>query len=235
MREGKRVSGPGSGCGFKGTAQAAFGEPARKRRLRRRRSTDRLGSWCLPPKVGGQCEAAMKAACRVHVPCRPHDGGGRMGHATHRGSAAAATMPSVMLRAAQRMSLRLWAGVLLACALVLCVTGVARSAEVLSGNHVKSMPQLVQGAHDVGPEGATASVKAPGSDGFCPAASDQCARPQAVAAPAAPAAPASAAQAPAGLGTVSTPQGWVPRSGVPPSDECAADSPELHRLCVSRT
>lgn len=158
-----------------------------------------------------------------------------MGHAAHRGSAAAATMPSVMLRAAQRMSLRLWAGVLLACALVLCVTGVARSAEVLSGNHVMSMPQLGQGAHDVGPEGATVSVKTPGSDGFCPAASDQCARPQAVAAPAAPAAPASAVQATAGLGTVSTPQGWVPRSGVPPSDECAADSPDLHRLCVSRT
>lgn len=158
-----------------------------------------------------------------------------MAQAVCHGATGAASMRSVMLRATRVMSLRLWAGALLVCALVLCVTGVARSAAAMSGSTMMSMPQLGQTDPAVGQESAATTAKAVGSGGVCPTNSDRCARPQAAAAPATPAAPASAAHAADGPEAASAPQAWGRWSGVPPSDESACGLPDLHRLCVSRT
>ncbi|GAA3246136.1 hypothetical protein GCM10010469_01820 [Streptomyces labedae] len=141
-------------------------------------------------------------------------------------------MPSVISRATLPPSLRLWAGVLLACALVLCVTGAARSAATTSDGPMTAMHQLGDDEGAARQDSTAAKADDPAMDEPCPTSADHCAQSRAAVAPAAPASAAHAADAPR---TVSAVQLGVPRSGVPPSAACASGPPDLQRLCVSRT
>lgn len=138
-------------------------------------------------------------------------------------------MPSVIFRVTPPPSLRLWAGLLLACALALCVTGAARCAAVMSDGPMKAMHQPGQDVRTDGQDDT--AVDEPGRDDPCPVGADHCAQSRAAAISAASAS-AHAADAPQ---TASVTQAEVPRSGTPPSTVCDSPPPDLRRLCVSRT
>ncbi|WP_406011633.1 hypothetical protein OG440_39970 (plasmid) [Streptomyces sp. NBC_00637] len=121
--------------------------------------------------------------------------------------------------------LRLWAGVLLACALTLCLTGAARPAMTMSGP--------VRQAHQMDASGQAAQTvagPAAGMEDHCPAGADHGARPMT--------APASATLVV--LGPAEGPRDavsvrpWEERAGLSPPAE-PAPPPDPNRLCVSRT
>ncbi|MET9836086.1 hypothetical protein ABZ078_43970 [Streptomyces sp. NPDC006385] len=139
-------------------------------------------------------------------------------------------------RATPPPSLRLWAGVLLACALALCLTGVARPAMAMAMSAPAESTHPMGEATDAADPAAGTRTTADslGPEDSCPSSSDDdCAQPSAAPPHNAPAAQA----APACADGPQTPMSVLPggpRSGVPPPAEAVAP-PDLHRLCVSRT
>ncbi|GHE39079.1 hypothetical protein GCM10018771_19430 [Streptomyces cellulosae] len=126
---------------------------------------------------------------------------------------------------------RLWAGVLLACALTLCLSGIARPAMAVSG----PMSQT-QRANEPGPmaedmDTAPVVADSPGMGGHCPATSDHRSRTAAAPAVGDQAVPASVGGP---LGDAAVPRLWAARAGPPPA-EPPAPPPDLHRICVLRT
>lgn len=148
---------------------------------------------------------------------------------THRtASPSTASIPLVISRAP--LSLRLVSGVLLACALTLCLTGVARPAMAMSAP-MASMEQMA-GAGDAHQQTPGTETVVNSSEGSCPSSVDDCARPSGVPPHGTPAAQAAPACADGSQTPVSV-QSAGPRSGVPPPVE-SVSPPDLHQLCVSR-
>ncbi|MFD3928310.1 hypothetical protein [Streptomyces sp. NPDC058614] len=122
---------------------------------------------------------------------------------------------------------RLWSGVLLACALLLCLVGVARPAVAMPSG-MESMPASAMDCESGVAESMTVGPAA--AEGVCPMGRDHCAQLSATLPAAAAAVPALAEVAPVILPDLLR----APRTGLPP--QCGPDPPpDLHRLCVSRT
>lgn len=140
-------------------------------------------------------------------------------------------MPLVISRA--RLSLRLMSGVLLACALTLCLTGLAQPAMAMPA-HTESMYHMAESADATEQAlNTAAAVKSPGWGDSCSSSADNCAQPSAVS----PHGNPTAQAAPACSDVPRMPVAFQPegiRSGVPPPVE-SGSPPDLHRLCVSRT
>ncbi|MGK9464936.1 hypothetical protein ACSLFT_33610 (plasmid) [Streptomyces sp. G6] len=131
------------------------------------------------------------------------------------------------------LPLRLVSRVLMACALTLCLTGVARPATAMVMSAPMESMERMSGASDVALPTARAAtvVDSLSSEDSCPSSPDDCAQPPGTPPHGTPAAPACAdgQQEP-----VAAVQPGNPRSGVPPPVE-SVSPPDLHRLCVSRT
>ncbi|MEU0108410.1 hypothetical protein ABZ313_24035 [Streptomyces sp. NPDC006251] len=132
-----------------------------------------------------------------------------------------------------RPAIRLWAGVLMLCALTLCLTGLARPAVAMSAPmgrasaEAQAMDAVRPGAEHTGP--AVAAADSSDMGGHCPAVSDHRGRAAAVPSLDGPAAPAAADAPREATGT----QLWQARAG--PVAAGPVLPPDLHRICVLRT
>ncbi|WP_327432910.1 hypothetical protein [Streptomyces sp. NBC_01236] len=123
---------------------------------------------------------------------------------------------------------RLWAGVLMVCALLLCLGGLARPAMAMPSG-MEPMPTAASG--DASGGAGTATAGRVDMDGTCPMGQQHCAKPSA-------AVPATAAAVPAALADAASPlpsaSPWASQSRISP--QAGPDPPpDLHRLCVQRT
>lgn len=125
------------------------------------------------------------------------------------------------------LSLRAWSGALLACALFVCLTGLARPAmsmSMLAAEPMETAAQVMVGGHSIAPASAATPDRGP----RCPMASEQCVAPKGVLAQ-----DLSAGRAEdASRVVVCSPSLLVARPNAPPP---TVAPPDLHRLCVSRT
>lgn len=133
-------------------------------------------------------------------------------------------------------ALRMLSGALLVCALVLCLSGLARSTMTMPGQ-MEMTPPAPAGGHTRGqvlagaaPLAAGPMAESPDRSAQCPMAEQQCAAPKAVLAQDGPAAPALS-DLPQAMASCS-PAAVVAQPNAPPP---ALPPPDLHRLCVSRT
>ncbi|MBT2492913.1 hypothetical protein J7E96_31270 [Streptomyces sp. ISL-96] len=130
--------------------------------------------------------------------------------------------------------LRTWFGVLLVCALFVCLSGLARPTMAMSmpmamPGSMKTAPHAVadeRGSHASAP---TVAESAPDPGPYCPSAEEQCAAPKATLAQDWPSGHV-AAVSPRAVGC--SPVLLVAQPGAPPP---AVAPPDLHWLCVSRT
>ncbi|MGA5215239.1 hypothetical protein ACPCAE_04060 [Streptomyces cinereoruber] len=132
------------------------------------------------------------------------------------------------------LPLRTWSGVLMVCAVLACLTGLARPAMAMSMSMPMAAPMtehMTPAAWHSASESRETKVAAvvPPKEPDCPVVDDQCVAPKGTPAqdspsPAAPVASSSGASS-------SVPEGdsWP---HAPPE---ATAPPDLHRLCVSRT
>ncbi|MGW6708972.1 hypothetical protein ACWGDE_29345 [Streptomyces sp. NPDC054956] len=150
--------------------------------------------------------------------------------------------------------LRTWSGALLVCALLLCLTGLARPAMARAMAMPGSMDMgmdmdmgvTAAGGHSAGPAargtGAVepaavgtavedaAAVGTAGHSTDCPTPTEHCATARAVLAQGGPAGPA-----PLLALLVTDRAAPAPPDAEPNAPPGTADPPDLHRLCVSRT
>ncbi|MFI5979343.1 hypothetical protein ACIBEA_00555 [Streptomyces sp. NPDC051555] len=128
------------------------------------------------------------------------------------------------------LSLRMWSGALLVCALLLCLAGLARPAMAMSGPMGAAAMSAAPSGHRAAAEaGQQMAADSAGHGTHCPMTQSQCAAPKATIAPDAPAAPLLA-DVP--LAVTCPVLATVVLPNAPPS---ALHPPDLHRLCVSRT
>lgn len=122
------------------------------------------------------------------------------------------------------LSLRMWSGVLLVCALFACLTGLARPAMAMPGP-MEMSSHIVMSGHAA----ALAAAESPDHGPSCPMAQEQCVAAKGILAQDSPAVPVLATVSHA---TDCAPELLMTQPNVPPP---AAAPPDLHRLCVSRT
>lgn len=145
-------------------------------------------------------------------------------------SSATASIPLVISRAP--LSLRLVSGVLLALALTLCLTGVARPAMAMAMSAPMASMEQMTGAADAAEQTVGTGTVVNSAEDSCPSSVDDCALPSGVPSHGSPAAQAAPACTDGPQTPVSVQSGG-PRSGVPPPVE-PVSPPDLHQLCVSR-
>ncbi|MCJ1676177.1 hypothetical protein MTF65_02130 [Streptomyces sp. APSN-46.1] len=124
------------------------------------------------------------------------------------------------------LSLRAWSGVLLACALFACLTGLARPAMTMAmPGPMDTAPHVAVGGHTE----ASAAVATPDHGPRCPVAQEQCVAPKGVLTQDGPTTPVLGIVPHATDCSPTLPRPW------PHAPPPAAAPPDLHRLCVSRT
>ncbi|MBT2395999.1 hypothetical protein [Streptomyces sp. ISL-100] len=126
-------------------------------------------------------------------------------------------------------ALRTWSGALLVCALMLCLSGLARPA--MAAAMPMTMPGPMESASSAAAEaGHTAMVTdSAGGGPQCPMVQEQCAAPKATVVQDGPTAPAL------GDAPQTTPCSTVDLLSQPNAPPPPLPPPDLHRLCVSRT
>ncbi|MBV7700693.1 hypothetical protein [Streptomyces sp. TRM70350] len=133
-------------------------------------------------------------------------------------------------------ALRVLSGALLVCALVLCLSGLARPAMTMPGQMGMTPPALAgerasgQMSADAAGLAAGPMAESPDRSAQCPMAEQRCTASKAVLAQDGPAAPALTAL-PQPIAACS-PMATMAQPNAPPP---SLPPPDLHRLCVSRT
>ncbi|MCX5275324.1 MULTISPECIES: hypothetical protein [Streptomyces] len=126
------------------------------------------------------------------------------------------------------LSLRAWPGVLLVCALFVCLSGLARPAMAVGTTMPGSMDMSPQ-VTAVGHAGASVVARSVDHSPGCPVAQEQCVAPKGVLAQDGPSGQVPAAES---SPIDCSPSLLVAQPNAPP---LPAEPPDLHRLCVSRT
>lgn len=197
------------------------------RRARAARACGEGGACAAPtPPADPRPEEGRTGGCDAR-PALP-------GH--HRGNRPCLSMARMTRRVPP--ALRTWSGALLVCALMLCLSGLARPAVAMPMSMPASMGTMsapagaestVPGQTSLGVAGqAVRAAEASYAGPHCPMAQQQCVSPKATIAQDSPTAPKLGGVPPS---TACPRAVLVPQSNAPP----ALPPPDLHRLCVSRT